>query len=663
MATGLLCLIDQERERWILWMPVPLAAGIALYFACPSEPPLWLGGGLLLIGAGALAIWRGRTGWPLLFGALLLSLGFFAAELRSASVAAPILRQPTGIVRVQGRIVSVEPAERGEKVVLDHLTGWPVENLGLRRIRLKLRADYGLQPGQRVQLRTSLAPPPMPLVPGGYDFSRQAWFQGIGAVGYAIGRPMQLKSSEGSVGLWLERQRQSLTRRIVGSIGRPGIGVVAAALVTGQRGPVSPAILASYRDAGLAHILVIAGMHLSMVAGLVLVGLRALLALIPWLALRYPIHKWTAAGALLVSLGYLLISGAPVPTQRAFIMNGCLLLAILLDRQAVSLRTITLAAMAVLLLQPEALIGASFQLSFAAVYGLIAGYEALAGRLGEWRQAAKSWWQMPLLYAAGILLTTQIAGSATAFYSLFHFSRYALYSLLGNFLAVPIVGFWVMPAALLAVCLLPFGLDAWGWQAMGAGLSAVGHVAHWVSHLPGAVVTAPAMPMASLLLFSLGGAWLILWRRSWRLWGAAPMAAGILLTVLHRPPDLLLDGGLKLAALREADGHLHQTFGRASPGLRESWARLAGEETPLPLLTEESHLDCDQEGCTARTSRGEWRVPLDRAAMSANGTHLVWFHAAAAPTVLSVGMWQGRRPWSAARLAAAQIQKDRGSQD
>jgi len=319
--------------------------------------------------------------------------------------------------------------------------------------------------------------------------------------------------------------------------------------------------------------------------------------------------------------------------------------------------------MVVLLFQPEALIGASFQLSFAAVYGLIAGYEALAGRLGAWRQSAKSWWQMPLLYAAGILLTTQIAGSATAFYSLFHFSRYALYSLLGNFLAVPIVGFWVMPAALLAVCLLPFGLDSWGWQAMGAGLAAVSQVAHWVSHLPGAVVTAPAMPMASLLLFSMGGAWLILWRHSWRLWGAAPMAAAILLAFLHRPPDLLLDGNLKLAALREADGHLHQTYGRASPDLRESWARLAGEDTPMPLLTEGSHLDCDDEGCTARTSQGEWRVPLDRASMSGNGSHLVWFHDEAAPTVLSVGMWQGRRPWSAARLAAAEIEKHRGGQD
>jgi competence protein ComEC len=303
--------------------------------------------------------------------------------------------------------------------------------------------------------------------------------------------------------------------------------------------------------------------------------------------------------------------------------------------------------MLVLLIQPEALIGASFQLSFAAVYGLIAGYEALGDRLAGWRQSANSPWRTALLYVVGILMTTQIAGSATAFYSLFHFNRYALYSLLGNFLAVPLVGFWVMPAALLGFCLLPFGLDGWGWQGMAAGLSLVTKIAQWVSHLPGATVTAPSMPAMALLLFSLGAAWLILWRRRWRLWGALPMAAAILVAILHRPPDLMLDGGLRLAALREADGHWHQTLGRSERALREAWARLAGEELPLPLISAGTSLSCDAQGCLARTSEGEWWVPLDRERMGRNGTHLVWFHQGRPPTVQNVGDWQGERPWRA----------------
>jgi len=644
--------LESERDRWILWTPVAVAAGDGLYFSLSREPSLWQGFLALAFSGLALILWRGRRGWPVLAGLALVALGFCAAELRSHSVAAPILVKPLGIITLWGRVVAIEPTEGGSRVVLDHLSGSGIG--AIERVRIRLRGDYGVRPGERIRLRASLMPPPPPMVPGGYDFSRQAWFQRLGAVGYSIGRPVVIPTAPTSLpferfALALEESRQTLSQRIVGAIDHAGfnagIGVVAAALITGQRGPVPPEILQAFRDAGLAHILVIAGMHLSMVAGLVLVVLRGLLAAIPWLALRFPIHKWTAAGALLVTFGYLLISGAPVPTQRAFIMNFCVLAAILLDRQAMSLRAISLAALLVLLIQPEALCGASFQLSFAAVYGLIAGYEALGPRLASWRHSARSPWQLPLFYVAGILLTTQIAGSATAFYSLFHFNRYALYSLLGNCLAVPLVGFWVMPSALIGFCLLPFGLDGWGWQGMAAGLDQVSHIAAWVSGLPGATVTAPAMPMLSLVLFSLGAAWLILWRRSWRLAGLAIMAAGVLNAALQRPPDLLIDADFKLIALREADGRLHLSPGRASPGLRQSWARLAGEDDSLPPMTGSSRIACVERGCLIQSGEGDRFIPLDRIKWRESGTHEVWLRDQGLPAIRSVADWQGDRPW------------------
>ncbi len=652
MIDSLATRLESERDRWILWSPVAVATGVGLYFSLNHEPALWQGLVALSLSGAALALWRGRGGWPLLAGLVLVALGFFAAELRSYRVAAPILPKSLGIITLWGRVVAIEPTEAGSRVILDHLSGSGIG--AIERVRIRLRADYHLRPGEKIRLRASLMPPSPPMVPGGYDFSRQAWFQRLGAVGYGIGPPVVIPSALQAspferASLALEALRQSLSQRIVLAIDRAGfergLGVVAAALITGQRGPVPPEILAAFRDAGLAHILVIAGMHLSMVAGLVLVVLRSLLAAIPWLALRFPIHKWTAAGALLVTFGYLLISGAPVPTQRAFVMNGCVLLAILLDRQAISLRAISLAALLVLLLQPEALCGASFQLSFAAVYGLIAGYEALGPRLATWRQSAKAVWQMPLLYVAGILLTTQIAGSATAFYSLFHFNRYALYSLLGNCLAVPLVGFWVMPAALLGFCLLPFGLDGWGWQAMAAGLQQVSHIARWVSALPGSTVTAPTMPMLSLLLFSLGATWLILWRRVWRLGGLAVMAAGIFCALLARPPDLLIDADFKAIALREADGRLHQSPGRANQSLRQSWAHRAGEEEFLPPMTGSRRIACRDQGCLIEDADGERFVPLDRTSWRQDGTHEIWLNAAGPPTVRSVADWQGDRPW------------------
>jgi len=646
---GLQELLEAERDRWILWLPVALAIGVGLYFSLPAEPRPWFGAAAPVLAVVPPLLLRRRSWAPLLLLPAVVAAGFGAAQLRSRLVAAPVLAQPTGMIRLLGRVTAVEPIGHGQRVVLERLTGAPPAVRRLARVRLRLRADYGLRPGQTVLLRASLMPPPAPPAPSGYDFARDAWFRQLGAVGYATGRPQIIADDAGDWALRLGRLRQALSRRIIGAIDgagfAPGIGVIAAALITGQRGPVPPPLLQAYRDAGLAHILVIAGMHLSMVAGLVLVALRLLLAAIPPLALRVPIHKWTAAGALLVTFGYLLISGAPVPTERAFIMNAALLLAILLDRQPVSLRSISLAATLVLLAQPEALVGASFQLSFAAVYGLISGYETLAPWLARWRQVARSWWQTPLLYAGGILLTTQIAGGATAFYSLFHFNRYAVYSLLGNVLAVPLVGFWVMPAALLGFCLLPVGLDGWGWQAMASGLTQVTRIAWWVSHLPGATLSLPSMPTLSLVLFSLGAAWLLLWRQRWRLFGLPLMAGSLALAALQRPPDLLVDSRLRVVAIRESDGRLHQYPGRGDASLRQAWAHLAGEGEQLPPATGSAALDCRDQGCDiVAAGRAIW-LPIDRQDWQHDGTHAIWLRNDAPPRVLSVAEWQGDRPW------------------
>jgi competence protein ComEC len=640
-------MLESERDRWILWSPVALAGGIGIYFSLPVEPPAWLMGSLPPLGLALLLGWRWRTGWPFLAGLFLILAGFSVAQYRTLSVAAPVLRAPTGIFRLSGHILAVEPVEKGQRVTLDHLTGGPLYREKLERVRLRLRADYGLRPGQEITLRAALMPPPAPSVPGGYDFTRAAWFQKLGAVGYAVGRP-QIRADAPEPGwrMALGRARQELTRRIVGAIDQagytPGIGVVAAALITGQRGPVPPFILQSYRDAGLAHILVIAGMHLSMVAGLVLVVLRGLLAAIPRIALRYPIHKWTACGALLITLGYLLISGAPVPTQRAFIMTSTLLLAVLLDRQPVSLRSISLAAMAVLLFQPEALMGPSFQLSFAAVYGLICGYEVLGEKLAAWRQASKAWWHVPILYVGGILLTTQIAGTATAFYSLFHFNRYAVYGLLGNALAVPLVGFWVMPAALLAFCLLPFGLDDWGWRLMGAGLEQVTRIAVWVSHLPGATINFPSMPGLALVLFSLGAAWLLLWRTRWRVYGLSGMAAALAVILLQAKPDLLIDPSGGLVAVKQADGRLHLAPGRGANSLRQSWAQMAGEGEKLPEPGVGNGAACSGQDCRLLMDGNERWITLPAAG---GGTREIWLKQGEAPRIVSVADWQGDRPW------------------
>ncbi len=646
---------------------------------------------MLFCGVAAATLRR----WPLAVAAmvplLLAAVGFTVAAERSARVAAPVLGHATGAIRLSGRVAEVEPLENGQRLILDQLDlPWSAEEAPLpRRVRLHVPARVEARPGQRIALQAVLMPPPPPAAPGAYDFSRQAWFKELGAVGYAVGPPRMMPAAgdEGpveTVRLRLANLRHDLTARIVAAIdgsGVPGgVGAVAAAIITAERGPVSPDLLQAYRDAGLAHILVIAGMHMSMVAGLVFVAIRGGLAAIPALALRFPIKKWTAAGALVVTVGYLVISGAPVPTQRAFMMNGILLLAVLLDREALSLRSITWAATVILLLEPEALVGASFQLSFAAVYGLIAGYEALGPRVARWRSGGEGWWRTPAFYVAGILLTTQIAGSATAFYTVFHFNRYATYSLLGNFLAVPVVGFWVMPAALLAFCLMPFGLDGWGWQLMGWGIVCVNHIARWVAALPGATANLPSIPPSALVIYTLGALWLCLWKTRSRLWGLAGMAAALLIYAVHRPPDLLIDGGGKLMAVRTVDGRLAVSQTRGAKSLREAWTKQAGQGTWAPYWGELAgeQLRCDTLGCVYR-SHGHVvalarhaealaedcrqadlvvlpapygmacpsaRTVIDGLSLARHGTHAVWLDDDGSIRIRTVEDWQGDRPWT-----------------
>ncbi|OIQ90903.1 ComEC family competence protein [mine drainage metagenome] len=679
-----------ERDRWIFWLPVALGTGIALYFSLPSEPPLWVGGaGAALF---ALLAWGGRRFLPLWIAAVYLSLvftGFFMATERTVAVAAPRLEHATWVLPLQGRLLAVDPAADGLRLLLDRLED-PKGGMGERpprRVRLHLaHGGQNLRAGQIIAFQASLMPPPPPVAPGGYDFARVAWFEGLGAVGYITTPPEIVGRARpdgwsGRLRLMLRGWRDALTAHIGAAMagrGLPdGTGATAAALITGERGAVPPVLMQAYRDAGLAHILVIAGMHMSMVAGLVYGAMRGALAAFPALALRFPIKKWAAAAALAVTFGYLLVSGAPVPTQRAFVMNGFVLLAVLLDREALSLRTITWAATAVLLLEPEALTGASFQLSFAAVYMLISGYEILAPRLAGLRGRG-GWAAMLLLHGAGILLTTLLAAAGTAFYALYHFNRFSAYALLGNLLAVPVVGLWVMPAALLAMLLLPLGLDGPAWGLMGHGLVLVDRIALLVAGLPGAVLSLPKPPLAALALFTLGGLWLLLWRRPWRVWGLAAMAAALGLAALSPPPDLLVDDsgrvvaarldGPRLAFSRVAGGRMLQDSWRQQAGVgggrAASWAegdpvrcdglgcvlRLKGWRVALPDRREALADDCRLASLivapfAARCPPGSAALVLDGPLLRRTGTHRLWLGK---PGLRMdwVAQEEGRRPWT-----------------
>src|SRR5579864_636818 len=548
--------LETERDRWFLWLPLLFGLGIGIYYSLLVEPPLWLGFltvGVALPAAGA-AWYRGRF-VPAAIGIAALALGFAAAELETWSVAAPVLANELSRVPVEGRVVEVEPVTGGLRMIIEpqSIGSLPPDELPAR-LRIKLREDEGVPvPGEGVALRATLFPPSPPAMPEAYDFQRRAFFNRIGGVGFAVA-PVRALSGEPAPA-WrvrLAALRSTITRRIQAAL--PGsTGAIAAAIITGETHAIPDAESQAFRDAGLAHILVIAGLHMGLVAGIAFLAVRFSLACVPWVALRVNTKKIAACAALAVTFSYMLLSGATVSSRRSFLMTALVLLAILVDRLSLSARSLAWAALAIMIWSPYAATGSSFQMSFAAVAGLIAFYEAFRQRIGGWYSHAGLIRRLGL-HLVGIVLTTVISTLATTAFTIYHFNRLAAYSVAANVIAVPITGLWVLPWAILACLLMPLGLERFALAPMGWGIDAIAAIAHAVTQLPGAAFDVPSMPTYGLMVLAFGGFWLCVWRRRWRLWGLVPIAAGFCSIVLAQPPDILIDGEAGAVAARAADG-------------------------------------------------------------------------------------------------------------
>lgn len=525
------------------FVPVLLALGIGLYFLLPEEPALraWLGLAALGAGLGVLA----TTGpEPLRIPALALALvvaGLLLAGWRSHSVAAPVLGWRY-YGPVEGRIVTVDrSASDALRLTLDRVVLHDVSVPRLpQRVRVSIHGPLEIAPvpGTTVILTGHLGPPGGPVEPGGFDFRRLAWFAGLGAIGYTRNPVLALDPPAPGAALAITRLRMRMSVGIRAAMpGEPG-GFVAA-ILTGDRSGVGQDTTEALRRSNLAHLLAISGLHMGLLTGVVYGALRAVLALIPVLALRWPIRKWAAMGALAAAIFYLLLSGGNVATQRAFVMAAVMLGAVMFDRRALSLRSVALAAVLILIWRPEALLSAGFQMSFAATVALVAVFGWQRRRRAAAPRNAR---RMPrwLNGVMGVALCSLVAGLATAPVAAAHFHRVAEYGLVANLLSVPLMGALVMPAAVLAAALWPVGLEWVGLALMEGGTRWILTVAHGIGGLEGAVRGVSAPPVAALPAMALGCLWFILWPGRARFGGVALTVTALSGWGLAERPALLI---------------------------------------------------------------------------------------------------------------------------
>ena len=512
------------RAGLFVWVPVCLAAGIGLWFLRPAllTAPQWAGLGALAFIAGVAALsaprlaLRGRIGWTWADGLrlaglalVLIATGVALAGARAAWVAGPVLDWRY-YGPVEGRVVHLDRSSRDLlRLTLDEVRLRDIPPDGVpRRVRLSLSVGQDVPPiGQRVMLTGHLGPPPGPASPGSFDFRLNAWFQGLGAVGYSRSPVMAVAAPEG--GAWhLHRTRMALSQEIRERIpGQPG--AVAAALMTGDRSGIDEATTELMRASNLAHVIAISGLHMGLLTGFVYGALRLALVMAQGLGAQLPLpaHKMAALGALVAAVAYLWLSGASVATQRAFVTVAVMLLAVLADRRAISLRTVALAATAILVISPEALTSPGFQMSFAATIALILTFDPWSRHAGSLPR-----WLRPVMM---LLVSSLVAGLATAPIGAAHFNRMSQYGLLANMLAVPVMGTLVMPSGVIALLLAPLGLEGVALWVMGLGTAWMLAVAGFVAGLEGAVTAIPMAPGPVLPLLGFGSVGLILcWRRS-----------------------------------------------------------------------------------------------------------------------------------------------------
>ena len=639
LRDGLELWLEAERDQLVLWLPVALGGGITAWLLLPMAYQ-WRGAILALLAFAlvALAVGRGgRAGRAIAIGALAAAAGLALIWWRAEAHAAPVLARPT-IVTFEARVERVEPLPP-RQLVRVRLAPIRVVSVPERRQFDDRRGRYGrrdrarrepqalptlpphlrvniadsdvpagLNVGATIRLGARLMPPPTPAVPGAYDYSAVAWFDGIGGTGRGFA-PVTIVTPAATPEATL---RQRLSRHIQASA-PGGAGAIAAALATGDQGAIPQDDADAMRKSGLAHLLSVSGLHITAVVIAAMFLVTRLLALSPWMALRFRLPLIAAGAGALAAIGYTILTGAEVPTLRSCVAALLVLVALMLGREAITLRLVAAGALIVLLVYPESVAGPSFQLSFAAVAAIVALHEH--PRVRGWflkreeRRLRKIGREL-----GSLLLTGVVVELALLPISLFHFHKAGVYGAVANIIAIPLTTFVTMPLEALALLFDCVGAGAPFWWLTARSLDLLLWLAHSAASLPGSSAALPSMPAGAFALMVIGGLWIGLWRTRWRRLGAIPFAIGAIWALLTPAPYLLVTGDGRHVAVRTADGGLALLRDRTGDYVSDMMSENSGAEGEPMLLSDQPDARCSRDLCLAEREAGgrRWRILATR---------------------------------------------------
>ena len=587
----------EQRQLFVL-LPFAIIFGIVASLVADAPPEPWA---LVVVAIGlAFGLWLVRRTLVPMRALLLLAAfwtGFSLLALHGALFGTKMLYGSvygTYQARVDG-VVAVTPS--GRRIVVSEITPLPpAKPVKFRRARILVKSAPPLAPGDIIEGRIRFYAVPGPALPNGYDSEFHSYFDGVGAYGDATRAVSVVAAgSPAAPDRLIDNIRQSIGARIAASLADPAQGI-ARALITGDQTGVTDASRQVMATAGLAHVLSISGLHLTMVAGGVFFILRLGLALIIPLGRFVSVKKLAAIGGIIASLGYYAISGGDIAALRSTVMIILVFGAILVGRRALTMRNVAVAGLATVLTDPANVFRPSFQLSFAAVIGLVGIYEIL--RRGDARERGPV--GHVLAHLGGIALTSLIAGAATTLFSIYHFQQTSPLGIVGNLLALPLVGFIMMPMSGLAVLAMPFGFERPFLWLVGWSIDRMLDVAALVSGWSQGLNASPLLTPLALFIGLVALAWFAFFTNRWRLLGPALAVPAVVLFALDHPPDVLISDTTQALAMRGSDG-LHLVAGRPASFVVDVWSQTYKQPiTPaLPGTTA-----CDSVGCISRSPLG-----------------------------------------------------------
>jgi competence protein ComEC len=636
--------LTREWRRLGLWLPVAFGAGVVWFFSLPqpTPPDNWLVASVSFLLA-AIIGWRGWQGWqfrPLFLACWLLgaagaafSFGATIAAHRLPQIHTPVLKETLPDTTLSGVVEDILVGPDSVKILLGTLR---IDTLAPEKKPKKLRIttrryqmeavpegskkrQVNFHVGDRVILRATLFPPPPPASPGQFDFGRHFYFKEIGGVGFSYDRIIVLKKAAAAEG-WegaLARFRLELSERVrqqIGGQGKWAEGAIANALMSGQQSAIPTDVNDAMRVSGLTHVLSISGLHLSLAAGIVFLSLRmGLLLVLPARWRDQGAKKIAAIAALVSSAAYLAVAGFPIAAQRSYVMVAIMLLAVLFDRQAMGMRSIAVAAVALLLWQPEAVLSSSFKLSFAATLAIIAWAEAGAGLIMRWRgnEMVPLWLRVVLLYFIGAMMTSFVASTITAPLIMADFQQFNSYGVIANMLLSPLVSFWIMPLVVISFLTLPFGLEGLPLQGLAWGISQMIALAEWVAGWPYASITTPTLTTAGTALVVAGGLWLMLWRTGWvRVFGLPAMLLGIWLAYQAPLPQMLLNRDGSQIATQQNDGTWRMLRGGTRNLNAKQWLEAVNQQEYARVPKDQDTI-CSAVGCAWQVADAQVLLRFD----------------------------------------------------